>query len=245
MTATISPPPGAVARSDLAKRLADYLTALEFYLSLPNAAFDRVVFVDNSAGDTGPVEALVRSVAHDKVVEIISFAGNDHPVQYGKAYGEFKLIDYGLATSRLARADDVFWKVTGRLRLTNIAEIAAALSRPCDLACDLHNVPFVGTGKLSGSRNMDLRAFACSMRGYRGLFEGLWRERTTGFDAEFFYGVVKAAVNGPYRVVPRFPVQPRFSGASGRHDRQYGAGLQALKTDVRAVMRCALPWLWL
>jgi hypothetical protein len=92
---------------------------------------------------------------------------------------------------------------------------------------------------------MDLRAFACSMEGYRGLFDGLWRERTTGFDAEFFYGVVKAALDGTYRIVPRFPVQPRFAGASGRHDRQYDAGLQALKTDVRAVMRRALPWLWL
>lgn len=245
MTATISPPPGAVARSDLAQRLADYLAALEFYLSLPSETVDRVVFVDNSAGDTTAVEALARRVAHDKAVEIISFAGNDHPVQYGKAYGEFKLIDYGLATSQLARADDVFWKVTGRLRLTNLAEIAAALPRPCDLACDLRNVPFVGSGTLSGSRNMDLRAFACSMQGYQGLFEGLWRERTTGFDAGFFYGVVKAAFDGAYRIVPRFPVQPRFAGASGRHNRQYDAGLQALKTDVRAVMRRVLPWLWL
>lgn len=245
MTATVSPPPGAVARSDLAQRLADYLAALEFYLSLPSGTVDRVVFVDNSAGDTACLEALARRVAHDKTVEIISFAGNDHPVHYGKAYGEFKLIDYGLATSQLARADDVFWKVTGRLRLTNLAEIAAALPRPCDLACDLRNVPFVGTGKLSGSRNMDLRAFTCSMQGYRGLFDGLWRERTTGFDAELFYGVVKAALGGAYRIVPRFPVQPRFAGASGRHNRQYDAGLQALKTDIRAVMRRALPWLWL
>lgn len=245
MTATISPPPGAVARSDRAKRLADYLAALEFYLSLPNETVDRVVFVDNSAGDTDAVEALARRVAHDKTVEIISFDGNDHPVHYGKAYGEFKLIDYGLATSRLARENDVLWKVTGRLRLTNIAEIAAALPRPYDLACDLRNVPILGMGKLRGSPNMDLRAFACSMHGYRGLFDGLWRERTTGFDAEFFYDVVKAALDGTHRIVPRFPVQPRFAGASGRHDRQYDAGLQALKTDVRAVMRRALPWLWL
>jgi hypothetical protein len=245
LTATLSPPGGAVTRSDLAKRLDDYLRAFEFYLSLPQSHFDRVLFVDNSAGDVRPIEELARSTAHDKTVEIISFAGNDHPVEYGKAYGEFKLIDYGLTMSRLARKQDVLWKVTGRLRLTNITEIAMSLARPFDLACDLHNVPFVGTGRLRGSRNMDLRAFACSIQGYRGMFEGLWQQRARGFDAEFFYDVVKASLGGPFRIVPRFPLQPGFSGASGRHDRRYDSGLQAIKTDVRAIMRRALPWLWL
>lgn len=245
MTATISPPTGAVARSDLATRLTDYVSALEFYLALPRASFDRLVFVDNSAGDVGPIEALARSTAHDKTVEIISFSGNDHPVQYGKAYGEFKLIDYGLSNSKLARGHDVFWKVTGRLQLINLAEIAAALAGPFDLACDLHNVPFVGSGSISGSRSMDLRAFACSVQGYRELFEGLWRERTTGFDAGFFYHVVRGHLRGRFRIIPRFPLQPRFAGASGRHDRRYDSGLQAIKTDVRAIMRHAAPWLWL
>lgn len=246
MTATLSPPRGAVARSDLATRLNDYLRALEFYLSLPKTSFDRLLFVDNSAGDIEPIETLARSTVHDKIVEIISFAGNDHPVQYGKAYGEFKLIDYGLAMSKLAQEQDVFWKVTGRLLLTNIAEIMESLSDPFDLVCDLHNVPFVGTGKLKGNRNMDLRSFACSTKGYRGLFEGLWKQRESGFDAEFFYNVVKTSLhNGPFQIVPRFPLQPRFSGASGRHDRRYDSGLQAVKTNIRATVRYTLPWLWL
>lgn len=215
MTATIAPPPGAVARSDLAQRLVDYLAALKSYLSLPSETVDRVVFVDNSAGDMAPFEPLARRVTYDKTVEVITFAGNDHLIHYGKAYGEFKLIDYRFATSRLARADDVFWKETGRLRLTNLAEIAATLPLPFDLEC--------------------------SMQGYRGLFDGLWRERTSGFDAGFFCGVVTSDFDGTYRIVPRFPVRPRFASASDRHDRQYDPGLQALKTDVRAVMHRALP----
>ena len=112
MTATLVPPPSAVSR-------ADYLDALAFYLSLPTATLDRVLFVDNSDADVGPVLDAAQRLAGDKTVEVLSFQGNDHPPQCGKAYGEFRLMDYGLAHSALFAPDDVVWKVTGRLKDLN------------------------------------------------------------------------------------------------------------------------------
>ena len=47
-------------------------------------------------------------------MEVISFQRNDHPVEYGKAYGEFRLLDFAVATTELLGDGDVFWKVTGR-----------------------------------------------------------------------------------------------------------------------------------
>ena len=119
MTAALVPPLSAVSRADPAARLADYLDALAFYLSLPTATLDRVLFVDNSDADIGPVLDAARRLAGDKTVEVLSFQGNDHPPQCGKAYGEFRLMDYGLAHSALFAPDDVVWKVTGRLKGLN------------------------------------------------------------------------------------------------------------------------------
>ena len=101
MTATLRPPAAAVARSDPNDRLNDYLDALRFYLDTPDAVVNRILFVDNSASDLGPLQDLVRNHAHGKRVELISFSGNDHPPERGKAYGEFKLMDHGLKQSTL------------------------------------------------------------------------------------------------------------------------------------------------
>ena len=245
MTATLVPPPSAVSRADPAARLADYLDALAFYLSLPNATLDRVLFVDNSDADIGPVVDAAQRLAGDKTVEVLSFQGNDHPPQRGKAYGEFRLMDYGLAHSTLFAPDDVVWKVTGRLKCLNLPALAgAAARRPFDVQCDLHNLPWVGGGRWRNNRHMDLRLFAFRRAAYDAVFRDTWRERERGFDARFLYGRVMAA-RGTLRVRPRFPLQPRLQGISGRHLRDYNAGGQRLKDDVRGALRRVAPWLWL
>ena len=159
LTATIAPPHTAVARNDPKVRLQDYLKALEFYLSLPTAIIDRILFVDNSGSDITPIEEFVRKRVTGKVVELISFEGNDHAASYGKAYGEFKLLDFGLNHTSLLSETDYFWKVTGRLRVLNFADMVAVVTPHYDVLCDLHNFPFVGTGKFLGNRWMDLRVF--------------------------------------------------------------------------------------
>ena len=85
MSATLTPPTVAVARSNPADRLNDYLDALRYYLSWPAKVIDRILFVDNSNSDLMPLVEAVTRLPHDKDVELISFSGNDHPYQFGKA----------------------------------------------------------------------------------------------------------------------------------------------------------------
>ncbi|MBN9561793.1 MAG: hypothetical protein J0H14_13850 [Alphaproteobacteria bacterium] len=244
LTATLKPPAAAVARSDHQERLNDYLRALEFYLRDLDAPYDRILFVDNSMGGVGSIEAAARRTPHDKLVEIISFAGNDHPVTRGKAYGEFKLIDHGLALSSIVHGSDMIWKTTGRLRLLNIRQLRLALpDRPLDLVCDLHNVPLVGTDRLHRNRYMDLRVFAVRRDAYDVAYRGAW-ERIEGFDAFAMYDLSLQA-RRHLRVLPRFPREPRLQGISGRHLRDYGAWPGRMKSAVRGGLRRALPYLWL
>ncbi len=245
MSATLAPPTEAVARADPADRLNDYLDALRFYLSLPDTVIDRVLFIDNSNSDITPLAELARRFPHGKVVELISFEGNTHPHQFGKAYGEFKLMDYGLANTTLFAPEDLVWKTTGRLKFLNLPQmVARCRTLHFDVLCDLHNVPWVGSGKWRNYQNMDLRVFAFRMRAYDAILRDLWRSHETGFDAEFFYHWMRRG-HGNVRVTPRFPLQAQLQGISGRHERDYASGSQRAKDLIRGALRSVIPWLWL
>ncbi len=245
MSATLAPPAAAVARADPADRLGDYLEAMRYYLLLPNTVIDRILFVDNSHSDLTPIVELVRQLQHDKDVELISFEGNDHPHQRGKAYGEFKLMDYGLANTTLFKPEDIVWKTTGRLKFLNLPEMARRTRKVSfDVLCDLHNIPWVGSGNWRNYHNMDLRVFAFRVCAYHEIFRGLWRTRIEGFDAEFMYHLMRQQ-HSNFRVIPRFPVQAQLQGISGRHLREYRSGSQRAKDALRGVSRRITPWLWL
>ena len=245
MSATLAPPVAAVARADPGDRLNDYLDALRFYLSLPNTAVDRILFVDNTHGDLSPLVRLAQEFPHDKEVEFIGFEGNDHPYQRGKAYGEFKLIDFGLAHTTLFGPDDTVWKTTGRLKFLNLPEMSQRCKNlDFDILCDLHNIPWVGSGNWRTRHNMDLRVFAFRKKAYDTVFRNRWRAHESGFDAGFMYHLVLQK-HGGVRVVPRFPVQAQLQGISGRHQRDYRSHSQSLKDAVRGATRQIAPWLWL
>ncbi|SFC72981.1 hypothetical protein SAMN05216344_1363 [Polaromonas sp. OV174] len=245
MTASLVPPQMAVARNDPADRLNDYIDALRFYLALPNVAIDRILFVDNTSSDLTSLIQLARDFPHDKRVEFLTFDGNKHPIQRGKAYGEFKLMDHGLAMSTLFQADDIVWKTTGRLKFLNLPEMIDRSRRvQFDLMCDLHNLPWVGSGSWTDRRNMDLRAFAFRREAYDNVFRDQWRAHDSGFDASFMYQLVLRH-SSDLRLITRFPLQPRLQGISGRHQRDYRSKSQATKDAVRSVARRLTPWLWL
>ena len=243
LTATLTPPPSAVSRNDPNVRLQDYIASLEYYLSLPPSIVDRVLFVDNSGSDISTIENFVRSRIDDKTVELISFDGNNHPVSYGKAYGEFKLMDFGLNHTSLLGEDDYFWKVTGRLRVLNFSEVTTTES-DYDLWCDLYNFPLIGTGRVFGNRWMDLRLFSCTKRSYGKLFAHKYEELGPLINQNTLYDVVIKA-RDHMRILPRFARQPVISGISGRHSRDYDSGFQGVKTIVRSKIRTLAPCLWI
>jgi len=244
LTATIAPPQVAVARSDPKIRLRDYLTSLEFYNSLPSAIIDRILFVDNSGSDIGPIEEFVRSRINDKTVEIISFQGNEHAISHGKAYGEFKLLDFGLQHTALLSTNDRFWKVTGRLRVLNLVDLIASVRTPYDVLCDLHNFPWIGTGKTFANHWMDLRLFSCTYSAYQKVFAGKYEELGPLINQQVLYDIVMAS-RIELNILPRFTEQPILAGISGRHERDYHTGVQKIKTLMRGCIRKTVPSIWI
>lgn len=255
MTATITPPPNApgLKRSDPAVRLRDYLEAFSFYLSLPDAAVDRVVLLENSDTDLAPFRAIAEREKGAKRVELIGFQGNDHDPGLGKGYGEFKMLDIGLDRSELLKEPTPMWKVTGRLQIRNLAKLIQTAPQGYQVYCDLRYVP-IFADRISGNRWMDLRVASWTPAGYDRYLRGKYPElrnhaRPTGNigPEDYLYAHMREAMATlpDHGIVPRFRVQPIMDGFGGNHNISYQSRNYKAKEVVRAMSRRVTPWLWL
>ena len=141
LTATITPPSGVpdLRRTSPLHRMADYRRALEFYCELPETIITHIVFVENSGTDISPLREVVLKRHASHRVEFVTFNGLDYPSNYGRGYGEFKLMDYAVGHSdilRSAQSHDRLWKVTGRYRVLNLPKLLKTAPAQFELYCD-------------------------------------------------------------------------------------------------------------
>lgn len=132
----------SVARRDPAIRLNDYVRSLKFFLLL--RSIGNIVFCENSGFDVSEIREVVRlNNPYQKKVEILSFYGQPDRPEYGKGYGEMRIIDYALEHSTIIRECSMIMKVTGRLIVANAEKIGKAIGETngvevfCDLRRDL------------------------------------------------------------------------------------------------------------
>ena len=178
-------------------------------------------------------------------MEIVGLPANTEDPNFGKGYGEFKLLDQGLERSRVLRRSDVLWKVTGRLQVLNMTELIATAPADYDFYCDLRSVPLIGE-RFGGNDWMELRAFSCSVPAYDRLMRGHY-PRLKGLSPEhYFFQSVKAEWRlGVGNIVPRFRLQPRFAGFGGHRNADYQGASYQRKDAIRSLARRLAPWLWL
>lgn len=126
MTATFRPAvdtPGLVISDERARTL-QYLCALVSWAR--PAHVRRIVFGENSNTSfdfSGVTRYLERA---GKEVEIHVFDGNKDVTRFGKGYGEGEILEYLYDHSRLLRAAPSFYKVTGRLFVSNFDAVSEA-----------------------------------------------------------------------------------------------------------------------
>jgi len=245
ITATIEPPAGApfLTRSDIAVRMDDYLQAFRLYIRVDDDAIDRIVFVDNSNADLSPFERVAAEADVSKDVELISYQGRDYGAQ-GRSVAETCLIDHALSASRILAAlgeDELFWKVTGRLRVTNLAQLVASTPPDCGLYVDFRRYRHDW---------VDTRIFAAAPGTFRRLF--LPRLDLLRLD------LLPPGVHAPEqrlfsallperqqeRIVPRLRREPVIEGYSALGE-NYRRPRRRIESAVRSVTRRVLPSLWI
>ena len=241
LTATVTPPTDAVklARTDPVHRLQDYYNALTAYLNMPDSAFTKIVFVENSGSDISTLRDLAGKYPN-KEIEFIVFHGLNYPSVYGRAYGEAKLMDYAHAHSRIISAissGEKVWKGTGRLVLRNLPKMIRTAPDNYDMYCDMRNAK---------AEWMDQRFYSYTKDGYAKLLQGvleLLREdlhNTLAAETLLYRHILKHTATS--KIIPRFKSQPFISGISGFNNADYSHGIKNMSKDyLKLILRKVAP----
>lgn len=243
ITATVTPPPAAtkLGRIDPKARLADYEDALAFYLDrLADGVFDSIVFVENSASDVDSLKALVIRAGLTERVEFVSFYGLDYPSEYGRAYGEMRLIDHAMAVSTkigAAALDEMVWKVTGRYVVLNVGALVR-VEPGSVFCCHCRDFP---------RRWADMYLMGWAKDAYEWMLGGAAdriresHERPVSSEVEFRRLVDDRAASG--KVVRRFAQAPLIRGVRGFDNKRYEE--DRVKSVARGVLAKIAPWIWI
>ena len=242
MTATITPPFGVplLARFDPALRLQDYEQSLKFYLPLLNTHFHSIIFAENSNSDVSSLQKIVDQAGMGDLVEFIVFNGLDHPPAYGRAYGEFKLIDHVMQSSEVTKKYDeasVFWKVTGRYIVRNLDQILNHRPSNFDIFCNLRKIP---------KHWADMFLIAWTLKGYESFLHRIHHKLIADENClvqpeEVFIDLLDAASKKEIKLAPRFIVTPLVDGVRGSDNQNYSENRNLWKFYTRNLACCLLP----
>jgi hypothetical protein len=237
-----------VTAADPRRREEEYAENLRYFLR-EHPRLRKLVFAENSGW---PLDRLREIAAtenpHGKEVELLQLSCNDFPGSYGKGYGEALLLDRALAASRLARETRWIAKMTGRQRVLNMTRLLERAPARFDLLCDLrdHGL-FERFGIPAAGRWCDTRFFVFTLPFFDTCLRRLYTApRPDGQEYNLegsYYDAVKALEADPrgFRIVARFPLEPRYRGHAGHWHKDYGSLRQRVKQSARAIARHLLP----
>jgi hypothetical protein len=200
---------------DPVERKTQYIDSISYYIR--ESPFIKIVVCDNS-GHRYPQSLILLARSLNKELELLSFTGEHQLVErYGKGYGEGEIMEYSMANSRLLKEVDGFFKVTGRLKVTNIARLLVmskttenyfmpiSLLRPRWLVARAARVC------------VEVRAYYATKAFFREVLLTAYKEvrdDQTFFLEQAYY---RAMINAPKwsKRIHCFPVSPEITGMSG------------------------------
>ena len=186
---------------DISERLRQYLSCIDFYID--KSPFCNIVFCDNSNYPIDNSDTLVnKAKLNGKNLEMLRFVGNsDLVVKYStKGIGEDEIMDYVLTNSVLASRAKTFFKVTGRLLITNLQKIVKGVH---------YGENYFLRDMYSDTRSLDTRFYAMDLDCYCLMLRRCY-ERVNDYDMSYekaFFLLLR----GNYLSFCRYP---RFVGRS-------------------------------
>lgn len=243
LTATITPPQGVtnLARVDPAIRLDDYCRAFDFYCrALAEGTITHLIFAENSGSDISRLRNLAEKYGVSRKTEFICHQGLDYPPEYGRGYGEFKLIDKVMKSSSLIKnlqAHESIWKVTGRYVLRNISTIIATRPTHADFYCHCRDIPIPW---------IELFVLCWNKQAYDEFLDDIYLQlqenRLRGPCEQGFRKLIDAR-NFKSKIVKRFRTIPQLEGYRGVDGHCYEK--MDFKLKIRKLANTFTPWLWI
>ncbi|MCF8374372.1 MAG: hypothetical protein K9H64_22305 [Bacteroidales bacterium] len=242
MTATITPRKGEplLKRTDPESRMQDYEKAFLFYLNYIGKGIDHILFVENSEADLSWMKKLIPE-QHQGKVEIISFYGLDYPVEHGRGYGEFRLIDYAMKHSSIikkSKNSDYILKITGRYQIVNFDKVLKKFPENFDLYCNHRNFPMPWA---------DMFFIAWNKGFYFWHFDKLYEKfkmDENGEAPEVSFRKYLTGIQNEIKLIPRYKTIPAVDAAKAMNNQSYQGFANKSKFYARVIMNKILPWLW-
>ena len=241
LTATIAPKSGtqSLSHSDPEARLRNYIEALDFYLDeLAGAAFDRIVFVENSGY---PLTSLESRVAARGLTDRVSFLSFDSPLgpDNPRFFLELNLLATAMADPLLQAfpPDARFWKVTGRYIIRNIRQMIRTAPPEADIYVNSRAYPVKWSEFFIAAFNrraFDL-VFARNLDRFRSVDNG----------EELLFRLLNDEPAAGLTIVQRFRRVVSLRGQRGWDGRQYDDLRGRLGRIVRIVANRVVPGLWI
>jgi hypothetical protein len=216
----------------------DYVQALTFYLTLINHPLDGIVFVENSDSDVGILRRVVEQQGKTDQVEFLCNYGQMTYPEKGRAYGEFKLLDFAMSNSSMvqqAGEAGIIWKITGRYIIRNLQSVIHKAPKSFDVYVDMKNQPMPW---------MDMRLMAWTRRGYDKVLFGVADSLDSKMNERVMRDRFPERVPG-LSLVRRFRCEPFVEGVRGYDNSNYSKGRNLLKFYIRTAGRAIVPWLWI
>lgn len=212
---------------DVSERLCQYLSCIEFYIS--ESPFCNIVFCDNSNYPIINKEALIhKAKLKGKNLEMLRFMGNSDLVAKfsTKGIGEDEIMDYVLTNSILASQAKTFFKVTGRLLITNMQKLVKGIH---------YGENYFLRDIYSDTCSLDTRFYAMDLVCYSKMLRRCY-ERVNDYDMSYeraFFLLIR----GNYL---SFRCYPRFVGRSSGVGTNYGSEPKAKLKVLDVMCRCGV-----
>ncbi len=108
---------------DLQERLQQYLYSIEYAIDHYHKV-GHIVFCENTNYKYDYSFLQEKARRQKKVLEVLTFSGDYENIQNkGKGYGEGEIIKYALANSKQLQKSQFFYKLTGRVIITNMDRV--------------------------------------------------------------------------------------------------------------------------
>ena len=194
---------------DEVTRLGQYKESLLFFIKKTD--INKIVFCDNSNFPFDFSDLTDEAKKYGKHIEILQYKGNKTGVlEFGKGYGEGEIIKYIFEHSELLQSAEYFFKVTGRLKISNIDRILEHIKVGENyFMANMYHYPSIDTRFYGVNKEL----YKCYLM---NVFKNVNDDKQKYLEVCFYEALQKNKI--VYRC---FPFVPEIMGISGTMGQKY------------------------